>query len=64
MTKTVRIENADLAEYEVVVEVWERNGADLRLSETIVLTHAASLQQFTIWDGRYLKVYERPKAKS
>lgn len=65
MTKTVRIENADTSDHNVVVEVWETvlNGPDILVTSHDIScpTQMASL---TIWSGRYLVVKETPKNKT
>lgn len=67
MTKQIRIENADTSDYEVVVEIYHKdpaaNSFSEALKETHILPHPTAMLSFTLWEGRYLKVYERPKAK-
>lgn len=63
MTKTVRIENADLSTYKVVVEVWDKGypeGEPDKLAQTIELNHPTALTSAGIHSTRYLVVKEAP----
>lgn len=61
MTKNVRVENADTNIYvEVVVEVWDKE----ILQETKILGFPTQISEVTIWDGKKLVIYERPKAQT
>ena len=65
MTKTVRIENADMSNYHVVVEVWDLSNIDGmltdRLVETKVLHNPTQLLETYITSTRYLVVKEATK---
>ncbi len=60
MTKTVRIENADNAKYEVIVEVWDKgiDGAPDILSSSTVLKNPTEMAAPYITSSRYLIVKE------
>lgn len=63
MTKQVRIENADMAPYKVVVEVWDKGypeGTPDTLAKTINLDHPAAMtgSDCYITSTRYLVVKE------
>lgn len=60
MTKTVRIENADGSDHQVVVEVWEAraDGAHV-LVDTKPLNYPTAMLSETIWQGKYLIVKEK-----
>lgn len=70
MTKYVRIENADMAPYKVVVEVWQVNQQTMEdgslatlpstLVETIELGHPTALAMPYLTSHRYLVVKEAP----
>ena len=57
MTKTVRIENADTAPYEIAVDVIEGRMVDV-VVETKTLRNPTDLGNFTLWQGRKLMVRE------
>lgn len=59
MTKAVRIENADTATYQVVVQVWDkRDGGVDELVEEITLAHPTALAEKHLTSTRYLVVKE------
>lgn len=60
MTKKVRIENADTAKYQVQVEVWAKgqDGTEDIREQVVTLLNPTDLQDFTLWQGRYLIVRE------
>ena len=65
MTKQVRIENADLSSYKVVVEVWDKGypeGEPDKLARTIELNHPTAMTgtDCYITSTRYLVVKEAP----
>lgn len=65
MTKQVRIENADLSTYKVVVEVWDKGypeGEPDKLARTIELNHPTAMtgSDCYITSTRYLVVKEAP----
>jgi hypothetical protein len=65
MTKQVRIENADLSTYKVVVEVWDKGypeGEPDKLARTIELNHPTAMTgtDCYITSTRYLVVKEAP----
>lgn len=65
MTKKVRIENADMAPYKVVVEVWDKGypeGQPDTLVKTIELNHPTAMtsDDCYITSTRYLVVKEAP----
>lgn len=65
MTKQVRIENADLSSYKVVVEVWDKGypeGEPDKLARTIELNHPTAMTgtDCYITSTRYLVVREAP----
>ena len=66
MTKSVRVENADGSDYQVVVEVWDKNysGGPDTLSESTVLKYPTALETFGITSSRYLVVREIPKDRT
>ena len=60
MTKLIRVENADTAQYKVKVSVFERNtmdGPDVLVSEHN-LDYPCAMKDIHIHDGRYLVVEE------
>ena len=63
MTKSVRIENADTSNHELVVETWE---VDLNGERTLVhatpLTHPTAMATLTVHATRYLVVKEMKNA--
>jgi len=64
MTKRVRVENADLSDFVVIVEVWEKGQEKDVLVETIELPHSTCMtgNQYPdvyIHDSRYLIVREK-----
>ncbi len=61
MTKHIRIENADTANYKVVVEVWDKGypeGAPDVLAETLHCDYPTAMAQTFITSTRYLVVKE------
>lgn len=60
MTKKIRIENADISNYKVVVEVWDKrsDGNPDVLVETKTLNNPADLTEVLIFSTRYLIVKE------
>ena len=65
MTKQVRIVNADLSTYKVVVEVWDKGypeGEPDKLARPIELTHPTAMTgtDCYITSTRYLVVKEAP----
>lgn len=70
MTKQVRIENADTSEWQVVVEVWQRNynekgevAGENVLVESHVLGHPTQMLSTYLTSGRWLVVREQPPMK-
>lgn len=61
MTKHVRIENADTADYQVQVEIWDKNSEGDVLVKTEELNYPTSMLQTYITNTRYLVVKEIPK---
>ena len=66
MTKAVRIENADLAPYKVLVEIWDKGypeGAPDKLAETVVLGYPTAMTDSRVYltSTRYLVVKEAPQ---
>lgn len=63
MTKRVRIENADTADYEVIVQVWDKgaDGAPDTLVNEIVLAHPTAMTGDDVYltSTRYIVVKER-----
>lgn len=67
MTKTVRIENADTADYKVIVEVWDKGypaGEPDKLADTLKLDYPTAMVNPYITNSRYLVIKEAPKATS
>lgn len=68
MTKAVRIENADMAEYDVIVEVFEQMSDDPNaewvLKDTKVLSYPTQMITEHLWDGRKLVITEQKKQKA
>ena len=66
MTKTIRIENADLANFNVVVEVWDKgqNGEPDKKAFTRDLPSPTSLVTEYITSTRYMVVKEVPPSKN
>lgn len=62
MTKLVRIENADVAAYRVIVQVYDRGtaGAPDTLAQEVPLDHPTFMANLYIHSGRYLVVTEEP----
>jgi hypothetical protein len=65
MTKQVRIENADMSTYKVLVEVWDKGypeGSPDKLSHTIKLDHPTAMtgSDCYLTSTRYLVVKEAP----
>lgn len=64
MTKKVRIENADMANFKVVVEVWDKgqDGAPDTLAATHNLDHPTAMTNDSVYltSTRYLVVKEAP----
>ena len=63
MTKRVRIENADMSNYKVIVEVWDKGypaGEPDKLAQTIELNHPTAMTDAGafITSTRYLVVKE------
>ena len=62
MTKSVRIENADTAPYQIAVDVIESRLVDGQMVDTVVetkiLANPADLMTFILWNGRKLVVRE------
>jgi hypothetical protein len=63
MTKRVRIENADMSNYKVVVEVWDKGypaGEPDKLAQTINLDHPTAMTDAGVYitSTRYLVVKE------
>jgi hypothetical protein len=63
MTKRVRIENADLSQYKVVVEVWDKGypaGEPDKLAQTIELNNPTDMtgHECYLTSTRYLVVKE------
>ena len=64
MTKMIRVENADMSNYKVLVEVWDKGypaGEPDRLSQTIELNSPTALATTHITNTRYLVVKEAPQ---
>lgn len=66
MTKRVRIENADNANYKVVVQVWDKgiDGGPDTLANEIMLANPCDMtgQDVYLTSTRYLVVKEAPAA--
>jgi len=63
MTKSIRVENADMSSFKVVVEVWDKStivGEPDKLVETKQLTYPTALAEVSITSTRYLMVREEP----
>lgn len=64
MTKRVRIENADMAQYGVAVEIWDkgRDGAPDTLVDTVKLMYPTAMTDMNVYltSSRYLIVREIP----
>lgn len=63
MTKKVRIENADTADYKVIVEVWDRvEGQPDRLAFTENLDYPTAMTRDNVYltSTRYIVVKEAP----
>ena len=62
MTKRVRIENADVADYKVAVEVWDKGayGAPDTLVKTVRLDHPTAMTGDDVYltSTRYLVIKE------
>jgi len=62
MTKLVRIENADLSNYKVVVEIWDKgvDGAPDVLARKVLLDHPTAMTDSGVYltSTRYLIVKE------
>ena len=62
MTKLIRIENADIADYKVKVSVFDRNTAEDGqpgyLAETHTLDHPCQMKDLYIHSGRYVVIEE------
>jgi hypothetical protein len=61
MTKHVRIENADLSHYKVVVEVWDKGypeGQPDKLARTILLDNPTDMANEYLTSTRYMIVKE------
>jgi hypothetical protein len=61
MTKTVRVENADTNTSKIViVESWERNpeSGEWRITGSEKLGHPTHLANFTLWEGKELRIRE------
>lgn len=63
MTKTVRIENADTSEYQVLVQVWDKGypeGSPDVLVREVVLAHPTAMTDSGVYltSTRYLVVKE------
>ena len=62
MTKTVRIENADMSNFKLTVEVWDKGypeGESDKLSETRNLDYPTQLLETHVTSSRYLVIKER-----
>ena len=64
MTKSVRVENADMSDYRVLVQVWDKAsgvspGPDT-LAKEVELAYPTRLEDFGITSTRYLVVKELP----
>lgn len=63
MTKTIRIENADMASYKVIVEVWDKGypeGMPDKLAETLRLDYPTAQVAPYLTSTRYFIVKEAP----
>lgn len=65
MTKKVRIENADLANYKVVVQIWDKGypeGAPDVMAREVLLEHPTQMTDDGVYltNTRYLVVKEAP----
>lgn len=60
MTKSVRIENADMSAYKVVVYVEELNPENIwvRTEESYALPYPTSMVTHTLWDRKRLVIEE------
>ena len=65
MTKAVRIENADLSDYKVVVQTWDKGyppgNPDVLVSEQTLDYPTAMSSNLYITDTRYIVVKEAPR---
>ena len=64
MTKAIRVENADLSTYRVIVQVWDKgqNGEPDKMASEVYLDHPTAMEQTYITSTRYLVVKEAPVA--
>lgn len=65
MTKKVRIENADTANYQVLVQVWDKGypeGEPDKLSHEVLLSHPTAMTGDNVYltNTRYIVVKELP----
>lgn len=65
MTKLVRIENADMSTYKVIVEIWDKGypaGRPDTLARTIELNHPTAMTGPDVYltNTRYIVVKEAP----
>lgn len=65
MTKLVRIENADMSAYKVIVEIWDKGypaGQPDTLAKTIELNHPTAMTGSDVYltNTRYIVVKEAP----
>lgn len=60
MTKSVRIENADMAAYQVIVQVWDKgvDGQPDVMAEERTLMHPTEMAHLHITSTRYIVVKE------
>ena len=61
MTKFVRVENADSnVQIQVKVEIWQvgQDGQPDTMVESHYLFNPTDLQTFTLYSGRYIKIFE------
>lgn len=66
MTKLVRIENADIADYQVIVEVWDKGypeGEPDKLAFTKELAYPTAMTGDDVYltNTRYIVIKEKPK---
>lgn len=65
MTKRIRVENADLSDYKVVVELWDKgvDGQPDTLAKTIKLDHPTAMtgDDCYLTSSRYAVVREAPR---
>ena len=61
MTKSIRIENADMSDFRVIVQVWDivGDGKPDELVDELSLDYPTQMINLCIWGNRYLVVKEK-----